>query len=165
MREGGEQMGVDRVQQALVDNNYLSGAGETKADYVAIDLSATTDLSRVEDFENIIIKASEGTLVRLSDVADTELGSEDYDSGGWYKGRTAIFIGIDPVPGSNPLEVAKRVHQAMPEIRSQMPAGLETRIPYDASVFIENSIEEVFSTLGEAILIVLFVPDVVLLKF
>ena len=156
-RMRGHGVNAADVQQALVDNNYLSGAGETKADYVAIDLSATTDLSRVEDFENIIIKASEGATVRLSDVADTELGSEDYDSGGWYKGRTAIFIGIDPVPGSNPLDVAKRVHQAMPEIRSQMPAGLETRIPYDASVFIENSIAEVFSTLGEAILIVLFV--------
>lgn len=156
-RMRGHGVNAADVQQALVDNNYLSGAGETKAEYVAIDLSATTDLSRVEDFENIIIKASEGATVRLSDVADTELGSEDYDSGGWYKGRTAIFIGIDPVPGSNPLDVAKRVHQAMPEIRSQMPAGLETRIPYDASVFIENSIAEVFSTLGEAILIVLFV--------
>ncbi|MGR8949641.1 MAG: efflux RND transporter permease subunit [Gammaproteobacteria bacterium] len=156
-RMRGHGVNAADVQQALVDNNYLSGAGETKADYVAIDLSATTDLSRVEDFENIIIKSSDGSVVRLSDVADTELGSEDYDSGGWYKGRTAIFIGIDPVPGSNPLDVARRVHQAMPEIRAQMPAGLETKIPYDASVFIEDSIEEVFATLGEAVLIVLFV--------
>lgn len=153
------------VQQALIANNYLSGVGETKADYVAIDLSATTDLSRVSDFENIIIRSTGGSVVRLSDVADTELGAEDYDSGGWYRGNTAIFIGIDPVPGSNPLDVARGVHLAMPEIRAQMPAGLETKIPYDASVFIEDSIEEVFTTLGEAILIVLFVVFVSLGSF
>ncbi|MEM7465737.1 MAG: efflux RND transporter permease subunit [Pseudomonadota bacterium] len=156
-RMRGHGVNAADVQRALIDNNYLSGAGETKGEYVAIDLSATTDLHRAEDFENIIIKSSNGSTVRVADVADTELGAEDYDSGGWYKGQTAIFIGIDPVPGSNPLDVAKRVHQTMPEVRAQMPAGLETRIPYDASVFIENSIEEVFTTLGEAVLIVLLV--------
>lgn len=145
------------VRQALLSNNYLSGAGETKGDFVAVDLSATTDVSRVEDFDNLIIRVQDGTLVRLSDIAKTELGSEDYDSGGWYNGETAVYIGIDPVPGSNPLDVATRVHQAIPEIEAQMPTAMEVFIPYDASEFIEASIKEVFRTLAEAILIVLLV--------
>ena len=145
------------VRQVLLSNNYLAGAGETKGDFVAVDLSATTDVSRVEDFDNLVVRLQDGTLVRLSDVAETELGSEDYDSGGWYNGDTAVYIGIDPVPGSNPLDVATRVHQAIPEIQAQMPTAMEVMIPYDASEFIEASIKEVFRTLGEAIVIVLLV--------
>jgi len=145
------------VRQVLLSNNYLAGAGETKGDFVAVDLSATTDVTRVEDFENLVVRVENGTLVRLSDVARTELGSEDYDSGGWYNGQTAVYIGIDPVPGSNPLDVAGGVHAAIPEIEAQMPSTMKAMIPYDGSEFIEASIEEVFTTLGEAILIVLLV--------
>ena len=145
------------VRKVLLANNYLSGAGETQGDYVAVDLSATTDVTRVEDFENLVLRVDNGTLVRLSDVADTELGSEDYDSGGWYNGQAAVYIGIDPVPGSNPLAVARGVHATLPELRAQMPSGMKAMIPYDASEFIEASIKEVFTTLGEAILIVLLV--------
>ena len=145
------------VRQVLLSNNYLSGAGETKNKLVAVDLSATTDVTRVEDFENIVVRAQNGNLVRLRDISTTELGAEDYDSGGWYNGDTAVYIGIDPVPGSNPLEVARLVHAAMPDIKAQMPSGMRAMVPYDASEFIESSIKEVFRTLGEAVVIVLFV--------
>lgn len=145
------------VRQVLLTNNYLSGAGETKGEYVAVDLSATTDVTRVEDFNDLVIRTQNGNFVRLSDVATTELGSEDYDSGGWYNGNTAVYIGIDPVPGSNPLDVAEKVHAEMPGIKDQMPAGMLAKIPYDASEFITASIKEVFRTLGEAVLIVLLV--------
>jgi len=145
------------VRKVLLNNNYLSGAGETKGEYVAVDLSATTDVQRVEDFDNLVVRVENGNLIRLADIAKTELGSEDYDSGGWYNGQTAVYIGIDPVPGSNPLEVAHQVHEAMPGIKQQMPEGMRTMVPYDASEFIEASIHEVFRTLGEAIVIVLFV--------
>ncbi len=122
-----------------------------------MDLSATTDVSRKGDFHNLVVRAANGTLVRLRDIADTELGAEDYDSASWYKGKTAIFIGIEPAPGANPLEVAGRVHGVMPELRAQLPTGLAAHIPYDASVFIKDSIREVFATLAEAVLIVLTV--------
>ncbi len=145
---------VDRVLRA---NNYLSGAGQAKGAYVSVDLSATTDVSRESDFHNLVVRAADGTLVRLRDIADTELGAEDYDSASWYKGKTAIFIGIEPAPGANPLEVAGRVHGVMPELRAQLPTGLAAHIPYDASVFIKDSIREVFTTLAEAVLIVLTV--------
>ena len=145
------------VRQVLLSNNYLTGAGETKSEFVAVDLSATTDLTRVEDFNNLVVRVENDTLIRLSDVAETELGSEDYDSGGWYNGQTAVYIGIDPVPGSNPLDVARGVHAKIPELKAQMPLAMKVTVPFDASEFIEASINEVFRTLGEAILIVLLV--------
>ncbi len=136
------------VARVLSANNYLAGIGKTKGPFVSIDLSATTDVSDPEDFNNLVVRAENGTLVRLRDIATTELGSETYDSLNWYKGKPAIFIGIEPTPGSNPLTVAQAVHDVMPEIQSQLPEGMEGLIAYDASVFIEDSIKEVFKTLS-----------------
>ena len=145
------------VRRVLLSNNYLSGAGETKGEYVAVDLSATTDISGVDEFEDLVVREEAGVIVRLSDVARLELGAEDYESTAWYNGNTALFIGITPTPGASPLTVAERVREEMPEIRAQMPSGLNAFIPYDASEFIQESIEEVFTTLAEAVLIVLAV--------
>jgi multidrug efflux pump len=145
------------VEEVLRRNNYLAGIGKLKDRYFAVDLAATTDVSRVEDFRNLVVLADGNALVRLQDVADVELGAKDYDSTTLFKGIPAIFIGIEQAPGENPLSVANRVHELLPEIRAQLPIGLEAQIPYDASVFISDSIDEVFQTLAEAVLIVLVV--------
>ena len=145
------------VADLLRANNYLSGIGQARGEYHVIDLAATTDVAGVEDFRNLVLRNSGESLVRLRDVARTELGSEDYETATWYKGKPAIFVGVEQAPGSNPLTVAKHVHDAMKEIRSQLPGGLEAHIPYDASAFIQDSIDEVFTTLLEAVLIVLVV--------
>jgi len=145
------------VEDVLRRNNYLAGIGKLKDRYFAVDLSATTDVSRVEDFRNLVVLSQGSTLVRLQDVAEVELGAKDYESTTLYKGIPAIFVGVEQAPGENPLSVAKRVKELMPEIRAQLPVGLNAHIPYDASVFISDSIDEVFKTLGEAVLIVLVV--------
>ena len=145
------------VAGVLRANNYLAGVGQAKGDYVAINLSATTDVSEEEDFRDLVVRSEGDTLVRLGDIARTEMGTEDYDSVSWYKGKPAVFVGLEQAPGANPLTVADRIHDLLPEIRSQLPSGLNVRIPYDASVFIEDSIDEVFRTLAEAVLIVLLI--------
>jgi multidrug efflux pump len=145
------------VRDVLLANNYLAGVGQSKGRYTAIDLNATTDLAGVEDFRRLVVSSGNGTLVRLEDIADPELGAEDYDSTTWYKGKPAIFVGIKQAPGANPLDVAKRVRALLPELRKQLPEGLQVHLPYDASVFIEDSIDEVFKTLVEAVAIVLAV--------
>ncbi|MBU0498861.1 MAG: efflux RND transporter permease subunit [Gammaproteobacteria bacterium] len=148
---------AQEVANVLRANNYLSGAGSTKGRYVTIDLAATTDIASEESFRNLVVRRSEGALVRLQDLADIELGSEDYESATWYKGKTAIFVGIEQAPGANPLTVARAVRTALEEIKTQLPEGLEARVPYDASEFIEDSINEVYQTLIEAVAIVLAV--------
>ena len=145
------------VRDVLSANNYLAGVGQSEGAYTTINLTATTDLAREEDFRKLVVRSSNGTLVRLSDIASTELGAEDYDSTSWYKGKPAIFVGMEQAPGANPLTVAQAVRDLIPEIRQQLPKGLDVHIPYDASVFIEDSIDEVFTTLIEAVAIVLLV--------
>jgi multidrug efflux pump len=145
------------LERVLLNNNYLSGAGKTKDLYVAVDLAANTDISEVEDFRNLVVATRNDTLVRLRDIAEVELGAEDYDTTTLYKGIPAIFVAMEQAPGENPLVVAKRVHELMPDLQAQFPLGLQAHIPYDASIFIEDSIEEVFQTLAETVLIVLLV--------
>ncbi|WP_296699975.1 efflux RND transporter permease subunit [Thiocapsa sp. UBA6158] len=147
----------DEVARVLAENNYLAGIGRLRGDQVQIDLSATTDVSRVEDFQRLVVRTQDDTLIRLDDIAEVEMGAKTYDSATLYKGIPAIFIGIEPAPGSNPLEVAARVQDLMPELETQFPEGLKAFVPYDASEFIEESIKEVFKTLAEAVLIVLLV--------
>jgi multidrug efflux pump len=145
------------INEVLKDNNYLSGAGQTKGDFVAINLSATTDVAREDDFRQLVVSDRNGTLIRLGDVTKTELGSEDYDAVNWYKGKTAIFMGIEQAPGANPLTVAKAVRVALKDIEAGLPSELHVLLPYDASQFIEDSINEVVVTLIEAVAIVLLV--------
>lgn len=148
---------AEDVAEVLRDNNYLSGAGQTKGNYVEIDLSATTDLSTEQGFSQLVVANRDGTLIRLSDIADTELGSEDYESVNWYKGKIAIFMGIEQAPGGNPLTVAQLVRNELTEIEKELPEELHVLLPYDASQFIQDSIDEVFRTLVEAVLIVLLI--------
>jgi multidrug efflux pump len=145
------------VTGVLAANNYLAGVGSIRGDMVQVDLATNTDVSDVEDFRNLVIRSDADALVRLRDIAEVELGAQDYDSATLYKGIPAIFIGIEQTPGANPLKVAERVHEALPDLRAQFPEGLHASIPYDASEFIDESIREVFKTLAEAVLIVLFV--------
>jgi pimeloyl-ACP methyl ester carboxylesterase len=119
------------VEDVLRRNNYLAGIGNLKDRYFSVDLTATTDVSRVEDFRNLVVLSQGSTLVRLQDVAQVELGAKDYDSTTLFKGIPAIFIGIEQAPGENPLSVAKRVQELMPEIRSQLPMGLEVLEDYE----------------------------------
>jgi multidrug efflux pump len=145
------------VQRVLIANNYLSGVGQLKSNYVKLDLSATTDINSTEQFKKLVVSTAGDSFVRLEDIANVELGAEDYESENWYKGKTAIFIGIQPTPGANPLTVASKVHDLLPDIRSQLPAEMKVELPYDASEYINQSIKEVFRTIAEAVLIVLFV--------
>ncbi len=145
------------IDDVLKANNFLSGAGQVKGDYVAMDLSATTDIDKEQDFRQLVVADRNGSLIRLGDVARPELGSEDYDSVNWYKGKVAIFMGIEQAPGANPLTVAKSVRKAIKDIESDLPSDLHALLPYDASQFIEDSIHEVFTTLVEAVAIVLLV--------
>ncbi len=145
------------VAQVLRANNYLSGVGKLRGDRVQIDLSATTDVSNVQDFERLVVRSSGDTLVRLDDIARVELGAADYDSTTLYKGKPAIFIEVQQTPGANPLDVARRVRDLLPKLRAEFPQGLDIFVPYDASEFIEASIAEVFKTLVEAVLVVLLV--------
>ena len=145
------------VINVLRDNNYQAGIGATKDKYVSINLTATTDVNSQEHFENLVVRSENGTIVRLRDIATTELGSDNYDFTTWYKGVPSVFIGIEQSPGANPITVADRVNELIPKLAANMPSEMLVKVPYDASQFIKSSIREVYKTLAEAVVIVLIV--------
>ena len=124
------------IDQALAANDYISGLGNTKGQMVQVNLTASTDLHSLNDFRNLVVKQSNGAVVRLADVATVILGSEDYNSNVTYNGQNSIAMSIDIAPDANLLEVLQRVRQVFPQIESQLPKGLEGAILYDASQFV-----------------------------
>jgi multidrug efflux pump len=138
-------------------NNYQAAVGDTKGEYTKISMTSDTDIANPEEFRNLVVKQVNGTQIRLKDIARVELGSETYDQLALYKGQPATYAAIELAPGANPLTVAKLVKDEMPELESQLPAALKAKIAYDASDFIEDSINEVIKTLIEALGIVLVV--------
>ena len=145
------------VSAALASNNYLAALGATKGQMVTVPLTAGTDLHSVEQFKRLAVKQSGDTIVRLEDVANVTLGSDNYDFSVAFDGKRGVFIGIKVAPEANILTVAKRVRDAFPAIQQQLPTGLTGQIVYDSTEFINTSIFEVVKTLAEALVIVTLV--------
>ncbi len=148
---------ASEVRRVLRANNYQAGIGSTKGPYTQINLSVTTDISDPAAFSRLVVREENGTVIRLEDLAATEFAAETYSSAAWYKGRPSVFIAVEQAPGANPLDVAGAVREELPDLRRQLPQGIELALPYDASEFIEDSINEVLKTILEAVLIVLVV--------
>ncbi|MCG8070060.1 MAG: efflux RND transporter permease subunit [Candidatus Thiodiazotropha endolucinida] len=146
-----------QVRQALAANNFLAAIGTTKGSLVQVNMTANTDLHSVEEFEQLIIRQSGDSIVRLQDIADVTLGAEDYDTSVRYTGQTAVFMGIFPLPSANTIDVIKLVRVEIDAIAKDLPSGLEVNIGYDASEYIANAITEVTKTLGDTLLIVIAV--------
>src|SRR5207253_941725 len=116
-----------------------------------------TTLGRLENtdqFANIILKSTGGSLVYLKDVANIELGAQSYDQTCTLDGKPSVALSIYQLPGSNALDVAKRVKQRMKELKDHFPPGIEYAVVYDTTPFITESIAEVFETLFDAIVLV-----------
>ncbi len=146
-----------QVRGALAANNYLAAVGSTKGSFVQVNLTANTDLHSVDEFKKLIVLQQNDTIVRLEDIADVVLGAEDYDMQVRYSGQTAVFMGIFPLPNANTVDVVKRVRVELESLKHDMPTGLEARLAYDASEYIENAIHEVTHTLLDTLLIVVVV--------
>jgi multidrug efflux pump len=145
------------VRDALANNNYLSALGRTKGSMVSVNLVANTNLQTTEEFRNLVVKEKGGTIVRLGEIADVVLGAENYDDDVRFNGQSATFMGIFVLPTANSLDVIKRVRAELPGIAAQLPPGMKVGIPYDATAYIQDAINEVLQTLTETLLIVVLV--------
>ncbi|TVQ34371.1 MAG: multidrug efflux protein [Wenzhouxiangella sp.] len=146
------------VRQALTANNVLSAVGRTKGQMVAVDMTANTDLSSVEDFRRMVVRSENGALVRLEDIAEVELGPESFDASVSYNGLDAVFIGVEISPDANALDVIAEVRQVWDaQIIPRLPEGLQATISYDSTEYIESAISEVVFTIFLALVIVVLV--------
>src|SRR6201988_1731877 len=145
------------VRDALAKNNHLSALGQTKGSMVSVNLMANTDLRTPEEFRQLVVKQDKNVVVRLGEIADVVLGAENYDQDVRFNGETATFMGIWVLPTANSLGVIKNVRAALPGIQAELPTGMKVGVPYDATQYIQDAINEVLRTLSETLLIVIVV--------
>ncbi|MEL6646650.1 MAG: efflux RND transporter permease subunit, partial [Pseudomonadota bacterium] len=157
-------MTAGEVVQALRVNNVQVASGvinrlpvpEPSAYEVAVQTQGR--LTDPEQFESIVVRTeANGSQIRLRDVARVELGSLDYSTIGYLDENTALPILIFQRPGTNALETAANVLGAMDEMAQEFPQGVAYDVIYNPTEFIEESVEAVYQTLFEAILLVVLV--------
>jgi len=127
---------------------------------VQMTLDVQGNLATVQEFEDIVVQSSPdngGRITRLRDVARVELGAQTYSQFFKMDGRVAAGVAIYQLPDANALDTAARVRTAMAELARNFPEGLKYQIPFDTTVFVSASVNEVYHTLFEAGLLVLLV--------
>jgi multidrug efflux pump len=142
------------VYNALSTNDVISAVGRIDGQMITVNLTANTGLESVDEFKQLVLKTSNGVMIRLEDVANIMLGSNNYDTAVGFDGKSAIYIGIKAVPSANILTVIDGVKAILPDIQAQFPQGLSGKIVYDATKYIKSSIKEVEKSFIEALLIV-----------
>lgn len=163
-RMAGLGITTDDVQKAILDQNLEAAAGgigknpATPGQELTYTIRAEGRLQTTGEFEKIIIKSkSDGSLVRLKDIARVELGLKTYDVFSRFNRQPSPFIAIYQSPGSNAVQVRKDCQSIMEELARQFPPGLEYKVALDTVEFVDASIEEVLKTLLEAFVLVFIV--------
>ncbi len=145
------------VERALREQNVEIPGGRIESQTREFTVRVQGDLATEEEFNNLVLFADAGRQVRLADVGRAELGSEDYRTLTFFNGRPTVGLGIVRQSQSNLLDVAERVKERIPEIRAQLPEGVEVNAAYDASLFVQRSINEVILTIFFAFSLVILV--------
>ena len=152
------------VARALAEQNVQVAAGQVGQPPSPGDrpfqltVTATGRLSEAEQFRSVVVKTgTAGQLVYLRDVARVELGGVNYDSFTEQAGREAGALLIFQLPGSNALETARGIKEAMNRLSLKFPVGMKHDYPYDSTIFVEEAVYEVYRTLIEAGVLVLIV--------
>ncbi|HDR46974.1 MAG TPA: efflux RND transporter permease subunit, partial [Geoalkalibacter subterraneus] len=145
------------VESALRQQNVEIPSGRIESLNREFTVLSETDLRTPEQFEQIILKKADGYLVRLKDVGRAELGAASERTVVRFKGESAVALGVVRQATANPLDISAAVREMMPRIIDSLPEGMQATVAYDRSIFIDRSIKNVFTTIGEAVLLVLLV--------
>ncbi len=163
-RLAAHQLTAADVERALRDQNVEIPGGRIESVSREFTIRVRGDMGTPEEFENLVLTTGENRQVLLADVGRAELGSEDYRTQTFFNGRPTVGLGVVRQSQSNLLDVARLVKERIPEIQAQLPEGVNVTPAYDASLFVQRSINEVILTLffafGLVILVVfLFLRD------
>jgi multidrug efflux pump len=145
------------VEDALRRQNIELPSGRIESAKREFPIVAATDVSTREQFENLIVAVVRGYPVRLRDVADVAVGPAEERVIARFRGEPSVNMGLVKQATGNPLELSRALRAEVDKINETLPAGMKINIAYDSSVFIEKSIESVFTTIGEAVILVVLV--------
>ena len=156
-RLAGYRLTVQDVEEAVRRQNVELPSGRIESRQREFNIVAATDLQTVREFENIIVATVNGYPVRLRDVASVRQGARDERVIARFNGEPAINMGVIKQATGNPLELSQAVWSEVDKINETLPTGMRLTVSYDSSVFIQRSIDNVFRTIGEAVILVVLV--------
>jgi multidrug efflux pump len=142
------------VYAALQANNTIATLGYSENNRQRIDLMANTSLKSVTDFENLIIREDDGTQIRLGTIADIEIGEAEGMVTARLDANDSIFLAIWALPGANEIGIGDALYDKLPLINDVLPDGMNIEIGYDGTLYMRDSIKEIFTTLVETVLLV-----------
>ena len=148
---------VQDVEGALRRQNVEIPAGRIESLQREFNVLSETDLRSAEQFNQLILDDSRGYLLRLADVGRAELGPASERSLVRYNGRPAVVIGMVKQATANPLDISDGLAAAMPEVRALLPEGMQMAVGHDSSQFIRESIDNVYTTIWEAVALVILI--------
>ena len=145
------------VERALREQNVEIPGGRIESLAREFTVRVRGDMATAAEFDDLVLAVADGRQVRLADVGRAELGSEDYRTLTFFNARPTVGLGVVRQSQSNLLDVAERVKDRVPDIRAQLPEGVEVTVAYDASLFVQRSINEVILTIFFAFSLVILV--------
>ena len=148
---------VQDVENALRAQNVEIPSGRIESVDREFNVLSRTGLTTPEQFQNIVVKLADGYQVKMRDVARVELGAEDERRTSRFDGRAAVSVGVVKQATANPLDVSNALNEVLPELRNSLPEGMTAEMGFNSAVFIERSISAVFTTIVEAIVLVVLV--------
>lgn len=159
------ELTVQDVEDALRAQNVEIPSGRIESVDREFTVLSRTGLTSVDQFDQIVVKRANGAQVHMRDVARVELGAADERRASRFDGGAAIFIGVIKQAVANPLDVSAGARAILPAVNESLPEGMSATIGNDNAVFIERSIEAVFHTIFEAVVLVVLVIVVFLRSF
>ena len=154
------------AQNAQVPGGQLGGQPAVPGQQISVTVNAMSRLQTVEQFENVMLRVNpDGSILRLRDVARIELSGENFNATARYNGSPSAGLAIKLATGANALNTADAVKAEVAKLQEFFPAGMVAVYPYDTSPFVRISIDEVYKTLGEAIVLVFLVMYLFLQDF
>jgi len=147
-------LAADDVLNALRGNNVVAAIGRTENNQQRINLLSNASLTTVSEFERLVVRESEGSLIRLSDIARIELGEDRKQDDARLNRDRTVYVAVWPLPGANEIDIGDQVYERMAEINAALPKGMELNMAYDGTVYMRNALTEIFITLFETVSLV-----------
>lgn len=151
------QLTAQDVEDALTQQNVEVPAGRIESYDREFTVLSQTGLTTAEQFGKIVVRDVNGFPVRINDVARVEVGPEDERRVTRFNGDNAVIMGVIKQATANPLDVSIEMNKVLPGLASNLPEGMNVQIAYDKSVFIDRSIDAVYTTIAEAVGLVVIV--------
>jgi multidrug efflux pump len=156
-RLAGYRLTVQDVEDALRRQNIDVPSGRIESTQREFTVVSETDLRSVAGFEDIVIRTVAGYPVRLRDVGRAAIAPLDERVSVSFRGESGVSVGLIKQATANPLVLAQALREELPKIRTELPPGFQLNIAYDSTVFIDRSIESVYKTIAEAVVLVALV--------